>query len=254
MIAHAIGSQPPARGQIALQGTMTATEEPALDGALEKLLHERHSCRAFLPQPVPRAAIERILSLAQRTASWSNCQPWHVHVLSGEGTHRLREALLARFESEAGAVAEPDFPFPREYRGTYLQRRRECGFQLYDAVGVARGDRQAYHRQHRENFRLFGAPHVAVISCDEALGLYDAVDCGGYVANFMLAAQANGVATIAQAALAMYAPLLRDLLDIGPDRRIVCGISFGYADPVHPANGYRTSRAPLDQAATWVEH
>mgnify|MGYP000876586561 FL=1 len=222
------------------------------DHALEALLRERRSCRAFLPDPVPRPVIERILLLAQRGASWSNCQPWHVHVTCGQGTERVRAALLERFD--AGGAAEPDFAFPREYRGVYLQRRRECGFQLYDAVGVARGDRQAYHRQHRENFRLFGAPHVAVISCDEALGLYGAVDCGGYVANFVLAAQANGVATIAQAALAMYAPLLRDLLDIGPDRRIVCGISFGYADPVHPANGYRTSRAPLDQAATWVEH
>jgi len=221
------------------------------DAALQALLQDRRSCRAFRPDPVPRETIARILELARRTASWSNCQPWHAHVACGEGTERLRAALVAHFE--AGGASEPDFPFPREYRDVYLQRRRECGFQLYDAVGVARGDRPAYHRQHRENFRLFGAPHVAVISSDEALGTYGAVDCGGYVSNFMLAAQALGVASIAQAALAMYAPLLRELLGIGADRRIVCAISFGYADPSHPANGYRTRRAPLEETTTWVD-
>ncbi|MDH0094267.1 nitroreductase family protein, partial [Achromobacter mucicolens] len=47
---------------------------PPADAALEDWLLARHSCRAFLPQPVPRATIERILTLAQRTASWCNCQ------------------------------------------------------------------------------------------------------------------------------------------------------------------------------------
>ena len=47
----------------------------------------------FLPEPVPRAVIERILALAQRTASWCNCQPWQVAVTEGAATERLRQAL-----------------------------------------------------------------------------------------------------------------------------------------------------------------
>ena len=42
---------------------------------------------------------------------------------------------------------------------------------------------------------------IAIITTDEALGVYGAVDCGGYVSNFMLAAQALGLATVPQAAL-----------------------------------------------------
>jgi hypothetical protein len=34
---------------------------------------------------------------------------------------------------------------------------------------------------------------------------------------------------------------------------VVCGISFGYEDPAHPANGFRTSRATVGEAARWVE-
>ncbi|WMD19115.1 nitroreductase [Achromobacter seleniivolatilans] len=219
------------------------------DSALESWLLARHSCRAFLPEPVPRDTIERILTLAARTASWCNCQPWQVAITEGAGTERLRTALQTRAD-QTGFT--PDFPFPREYRNEYLARRRESGFQLYGAVGVARGDREAYRRQEMRNFQLFDAPHVAIITTDEALGEYGAMDCGGYVANFLLAAQANGVATVAQASLAMYPEVLRQVLGIPADRRIVCGISFGYADAEHPANSYRTRRAELTETVTWV--
>ena len=37
-------------------------------GVLEELLGERYSCRAFLPDQVPRPTIDRILTAAQRTA------------------------------------------------------------------------------------------------------------------------------------------------------------------------------------------
>ncbi|CAB3710223.1 Nitroreductase NfnB [Achromobacter animicus] len=219
------------------------------DTALEDWLLARHSCRAFLPKPVPRVTVERILTLAQRTASWCNCQPWQVAITEGDGTRRLRDALERRAQVEGFT---PDFPFPREYRDEYLARRRESGFQLYGAVGVPRGDREAYRRQEMRNFALFDAPHVAIITIDEALGEYGAMDCGGYVANFLLAAQANGVATVAQASLAMYPEVLREVLGIAPGRRVVCGISFGFEDTAHPANSYRTRRADLSETVQWI--
>lgn len=218
---------------------------------LHKLVHSRYSCRAFRPEPLPRPTIERILELAQRTASWCNAQPWMVHVVGGERLEALRAAMQGAAAN--GEPAASDLPWPREYRGVYQQRRRECGFGLYDAVGIARGDRAASARQAAENFRMFGAPHVAIISSDEALGAYGAVDCGAYVSQFMLAAQALGVATIAQAALASWPALLREHLGIGADRVIVCGISFGLAEPDHPANRFRTSRAPLADSVVWCD-
>ncbi|CAG4886744.1 Nitroreductase NfnB [Paraburkholderia saeva] len=150
------------------------------------------------------------------------------------------------------APPEPDFTFPREYTGVYLDRRRETGFQLYNALGIARGDKAAYAQQALENFRFFGAPHVAIITTNEALGIYGAIDCGCYVSNFLLAAHASGIATVPQAALSTYAKIVRRELNLGEDRRMVCAISFGYADEGHPANSYRTSRAPLEEAVKWI--
>lgn len=229
----------------------TTSEIPADIAALERLVVRRYSCRAFRPEPVPQQTIESILSLARRTASWCNSQPWQVNVTRGAGTARFRAAIYAH--AAAHAEGAPDFPFPREYRGVYLARRRESGFQLYDAVGVPRGDRAAYARQMLENFRLFGAPHVAIITTDEPLGIYGAIDCGGYVANFLLAAEAHGLGAIPQAALAGYAAFVRAHFGLPEDRRMVCGISFGFADRAHPANSYRTSRAPLEDTVSFVD-
>jgi nitroreductase len=217
---------------------------------LEQLLLQRHSCRAFLPQAVPRDIQEKIFGTAQRAASWCNSQAWQVSVASGAAVERFRAAMLAG--AEAGERGS-DFPFPPEYTGTYLERRRECGFQLYNAVGVERGDKQGYQRQALENFRLFGAPHVAILTSDPGLGVYGAVDVGGYVQVLLLAMQAHGIAAIPQAALASQSERAKSLLGIAPERLMVCGISFGYEDASHPANSYRTRRAELSEAVEWVD-
>jgi len=220
-------------------------------GVLEELLGERYSCRAYRPDPVPRPTIERILTAAQRTASWCNSQPWQVVIASGAAKERFRADIYAAASS--GAPDDGDFSFPREYRGVYLDRRRESGFQLYKTLGIARGDRAAYARQALENFNFFGAPHVAIIHSDEALGIYGAIDCGAYVGNFLLAAQALGLGTIPQAALAHHSGLIRRHFGLGDDRRVVCGISFGFPDRDHKINSYRTSRAGIPDAATFVD-
>jgi nitroreductase len=217
---------------------------------LERLLTERHSCRGFLPDELDRGMIESIFTLAQRTASWCNSQPWQVSILSGAATRRVRDALL---DPPSGSVRQSDIPFPTEYKGVYLDRRRECGFQLYNAVGVPRGDTEGYRRQTEQNFRFFGAPHVAIITTEPPLGTYGAVDVGGYVQVLLLAMQAHGIGAIPQAALANFSPLLKSLLGIPVDRHVVCGVSFGYKDPSYAANSFRTSRAALPDVVTWVD-
>lgn len=225
--------------------TMTGTAD-----TLDTLLQTRHSCRAFLSAPVPRDTLARAIGMAQRTASWCNAQPWRVHVLSPQATEAARAALLAYIDTHS---PHPDLAFPGAYEGVYQERRRTCGWQLYNAVGVAKGDKAGSERQRLENFRFFGAPHVALITADRSLGTYAAVDCGAFVSTFMLAAHALGVATVAQAALAAYSDFWRGHLNLSPDRVVVCGISMGFEDLRHPANGFRTERASQQDVVEWVE-
>jgi len=229
---------------------MSAAPSSTPSGAFERLLKERYSCRAFLPQQVDTATIERVLEIAQRTPSWCNSQPWQVVITRSAATDRFRSALC---EYVVAHEREPDFAFPREYRGVYLERRRECGFQLYESVGIARGDRDAAARQSMENYRLFGAPHAMIVTTDEALGVYGVLDCGAWVNNFMLAARSLGVASIAQAALGAHPKFLRSYFDLPADRLVVCGMSFGYEDAAHSVNRFRTSRAAVDSVVSWVD-
>jgi nitroreductase len=217
--------------------------------ALTELLSTRHSCRAYLPDAIPREVIEQILTAAQRVPSWCNAQPWQVHITGKGETARLAEALHA--EAMKGGHM-PDIPFPSAYTGDHQTRRRTCGWQLYEAVGVQKGDRAGSARQMMENFRFFGAPHMALITAPKELGQYAYLDCGGFITGFCLAAKSLGIGTIPQAAVAGFAPFLRDWFDVAEDRTILVGIAFGYPDEKHPANAFRTGRADLTEWVTWV--
>jgi hypothetical protein len=61
------------------------------------------------------------------------------------------------------------------------------------------------------------------------------------------------VASIAQAAMAMRSKFLHEWFQIPDERQVVCGISFGYEDPAHPANGFRTTRARMEQVVHWAD-
>ena len=216
--------------------------------SLMALLQRRHSCRAFLSRQVDDDLIRQLLEVARHTASWCNAQPWQIAVTRGVATESFRQVYS---QWAAGHEPEPDYAFPVEYVGVYRERRRECGWRLYESVGIERGDREASARQGARNFEFFGAPHVAIVTTDAQLGVYGALDCSAWVANFMLAATAAGIACIAQAALACHPQLIRQHFGLPESRRVVCGVSFGYEDTQHPANGFRTSRAAIDETVSW---
>ncbi len=207
---------------------------------LRRLMSERFSCRGYLSDPVPDEIIGEIFETARLTASWCNTQPWQM-VVTRPGTTEPFAAALTQQQKDFPAV-DSDLPFPPEYRGVFLNRRRGAGLALYKAVGVGRGDDEGRIRQAMENFRFFGAPHVAILTTAAELGPYGAVDCGGFIASFLLAARSFGVASIPQAALAQHGPFIRNYFNIPDDRQVICGVSFGYADMDHPANQFRTTR------------
>ncbi len=214
----------------------------------DRLLKARFSCRGFLPDALPRDVIDAALAQAQQVASWCNSQPWQVIALSQPETVDFADAL---YEHVANAPHESDIEFPARYEGVYKARRSTCGWQLYDAVGVQKGDRDGSGQQMRENFRFFGAPHFLLITTPKALGAYGVLDCGAYVSAVLLALQARGIASCAMASVAGFAPFVRARYQIGEDRDLVCGIALGYADPSHPANGFRTERAPAEEVVDW---
>ncbi len=169
--------------------------------------------------------------------------------MSGTALERLRNAMYERAASGAPPVSDVA-PIER-YSGPYQERRRECGWSLYDALGIRRGDRVASRRQALENLRFFGAPHLALLTTPASLGTRAVLDCGGYLTSFLLAAQALGVAAVPQASIAYRVDVIREQLAVPAEQWVVCGISFGWSDESHPANSYRTTRVSLDEVVQY---
>jgi nitroreductase len=224
---------------------MTSATDAVSTLSFADVAFSRHSCRAFLPAPVPADRLESVFRLAQQTASWCNAQSWQVDLTGPETTRRLAQALLADVRSSPAGGS--DIPPPTSYEGEYADRRRGSGYALYGALGIARDDRAGRTKQMLLNYEFFGAPHVAIVSSPRALGPYGYVDCGGFVANVLNAAHALGLGAIAQAAVVLRPRAVRSVLAIPDDRHLVCGIAIGYEDLQHPANAFRTDRATLDE-------
>lgn len=207
------------------------------------LVQQRHSCRAFAPTPLPQMLVERMFRMAQQAPSDCNTQCWQIYLAEGARLERLRSALRDR--AQTNAPSDCDVAPVTGYQDVYLERRRACGWGLYAAIGIAKGDRQASRRQAMRNFDLFDAPHLAVITAHSSLGPRGLFDAGIYTGYLLLAAQALGVGAVPQAAVSHHAGLLHDLLEIPADCNVVCAVSFGQALPDRPENLFRTAREDI---------
>ncbi|MCL4646555.1 nitroreductase family protein [Burkholderia multivorans] len=213
--------------------------------ALDRLTSGRSTCRAYRHTALDRELIRSIVGMAGRSASWCNVQPWQLVVTeTPESTERFRQALMERVAAHPDN--ESDLPFPPSYEGIYRERRRGAGLALYSALGIGPKDSERSAEQALRNFRLFDAPHVAIVTVPAELGPYALVDAGGFVSSFLIAAYAHGVATTPQGALARHARFVREYFGIPDTQHMICGISFGYVEDAHPVNQFRTTRAAVD--------
>jgi len=63
----------------------------------------------------------------------------------------------------------------------------------------------------------------------------------------------KGLATCIQASLAEYPSIIKEILEVPDDFRMVCGISVGYEDKSDPVNNFRTSRVEVEEFTRWHE-
>lgn len=221
---------------------------------VEDALRTRRSCRAFRPTPVPRAQIEHLLTLAARSGSNSNCQPWQVHVLTGAAKRALTADLLAAHDADGRVeIAEYDYqPRADEWPEPFRSRRRRFGTSLYrDTLGIAADDLAGRLAHHRRNYDFFGAPVGMIVTVSRAPRQGALVDAGLFLQALMLAARGAGLHTCAQASFLDFHPVLRRHVTIPADQLIVCGLALGYADDTHRLATHRTAREPVESFATF---
>lgn len=205
----------------------------------------RYSVRGYLPEPLPDELITEIFDIARLAPSNTNCQPWHVAVVSGDPRIRLEAAICAL--ADEGVPPNREFPAAKDaLTGVYLERRRACGWGYYGTMGVTREDREGRAALARKNFEFFGAPHVAFFSMPLSMDRSNAVDMGIFLQTVMLVMQEKGVGCIAQGALASYPDPVREIADIPEENGILFGLSFGWEDKEAHINTVRMPREPLE--------
>lgn len=223
--------------------------------AVDTAITSRRSVRAFLPTEVPLATVRELLTVAARSASGTNIQPWLVKVVTGAAKARLSEAILKVFnDPDALAGHRSEFSiYPTEWISPYLDRRRKVGWDLYGLLGIGKGDFERTHAQHARNFQFFDAPVGLIFTIDRRLGYAAWIDYGMFMGNLMTAARGRGLHTCPQFAFAQFHRIVAEELALPANERVLCGMSLGYEDTDAIENSLRTERAPLDAWATFHE-
>jgi len=211
----------------------------------------RHSTRAFLPDPVDRAVIERVLDRARFAPSGGNVQPWQAVVVTRGALRRLLDGVAKKMSAGEGmdhAYSSYPDPLPEPW----MSRRRACAADMYKTLGIAREDRPARAAQVARNWVGFGAPCLLFTHMPAWMERAQWADLGIWLQTVMLLLQEEGLATCAQGAWAHGAPAVRDELQIPDDHVICCGLAIGHADPQAAVNSLRTSRAPIEQSVRFL--
>lgn len=211
---------------------------------VSEAIKQRHSVRRFLDKPISREQIEQLLDTARHAPSGANTQPWQVAVLQGEAKTALSKQIVQTFEAGEPQTADYEY-YPTEWQQPYLDRRRACGLQLYQSLGIDKKDRTAQKAQWAANYRAFDAPVMLLFWMDGIMQTGSFIDFGMFLQSFMLAAEEAGLATCPQAALAEYPQLVKSHINIPDDSILLCGMSLGYEDTEALVNHYRTAREPV---------
>jgi len=156
---------------------------------------------------------------------------------------------------KAGAPIVPDhqvvgWPDKSAYKGRQITLAK----QLFNAMDIAREDKEKRAWWLERGFRFFDAPTAIIIACDKVLGeAAPLLDLGAVMQNICLAALEFGLGTCIEDQGVLYPDVVREHTGLSADKRLMIGIAVGYPDEKFPANQVRSEREPAENLTTWVE-
>lgn len=218
----------------------------------DDVILSRRSCRGYKPDPVPRALIEDVLTLATRAPSSMNTQPWHFTVVGGDALDAIRRGNTERMT--AGVPQSREFRTGSAFAGAHRERQVGVAKQLFAAMGIARDDKPARDDWVLRGFRQFDAPVCVIISYDRVLADSDdtAFDCGAVATALVNAAWSRGLGTVINSQGIMQSPVVREHAGIPDDQVIMKSIALGWPDDSFAANAVVSERRPVAEAVRFV--
>lgn len=210
----------------------------------------RRSVRAFLDTPVDPAVLRHVLERALRAPSNSNIQPWLVHLVTGDALVRLKAATKAR-SVHPPVFDDRAFPiYPEPILDAHGDRRFACGERQYGARGIAREDAEGRLTYVYRNFQFFGAPAGLFLFVEPGMGPSQWADLGIFLQTVMLLLVEEGLDSCAQISWSLVHQSVREVLGIGPEPILYCGLAIGHADLADPINAIVADRVRFDEVVT----
>jgi len=218
----------------------------------DDVVRGRRSIRGYKPDPVPRALIREVIELAMRAPSSLNTQPWNFYVVTGEPLDRIREGNTER--NLAGVPPSREFRDHGGYKGIHRERQKEIAGQLFEAMGIAWGDKPRRQDWVLRGFRQFDAPVAVVVTYDRSIhgGDIAPFDCGAVTNALVNAAWSRGLGCVVNSQGIMQSPVVREHAGISDDQVIMICVAMGFPDESFPANAVVSRRKSVDEAAVFV--
>jgi nitroreductase len=208
----------------------------------DQLIKARKSIRGYRNAPVPRELIDEIIDVAKWAPSSMNTQPWRVHVVTGEPLERIRAGNTENMVR--GIPPKRDFPMKESYEGIHRKRQVEVAVQLFDAMGIARDDKERRTDWVMRGFRQFDAPISLVLTYDRYLepAAISQFDLGAFTHAIVLAAWERGLGCVINGQGIMQSSVVREHARIPDDEVIMICIAMGYPDDTFVANSVKSVR------------
>jgi len=218
----------------------------------DDVLLGRRSVRGYKPDPVPKALIEEILTLAMRSPSSMNTQPWNFTVISGEPLDRIRAGNTER--NVAGVPHSREFRIGEAFAGQHRERQVGVAKQLFAAMGIEREDKEKRMDWVLRGFRQFDAPVCVIITYDRVLADSDdtAFDCGAVTTALVNAAWSRGLGAVINSQGIMQSPVVREHANIAEDQVIMKAVALGWPDDSFPANAVVSERRSVAEATSFL--
>jgi nitroreductase len=218
----------------------------------EEIAQARRSIRGYKTDPIPREILEEIIHIAKQAPSSMNTQPWHFHVLTGEPLERIRKGNTEKMM--AGSSVDREIKLNHGYEGPHRERQIEIAVQLFEAMGIARDDKERRMDWVMRGFRQLDAPVSIVITVDKALA-DDTIahfDCGAATYGLVLAAWSKGIGSVINGQGIMQSSVVRENANIPEDQVIMTCVAMGYPDETFVANDVKSRRTPNDKVASFI--
>lgn len=206
----------------------------------------RKSIRAFLPTPVPKEVISRVLDAARWAPSGANRQPWHVTVATGAACAALAARLAEHVPAERPGQPQSRPEGAGQATTPESRRVRELVGRMQKAGGISRRDIVA------GSYRFWGAPAIVVLSRGDGGSGSHSGDNTRFVTTMLLAAHDLGLGTCWLGYPLRYADIIKESLGIPGGERPTDLVAMGYPDPDAPINSFRSSRDDIDTFVRWV--